>query len=46
VLEPCDRQLHLHPALAADELVPLVHHQHIDLTEVLLGAGTREQQAQ
>ena len=44
--QPRQRQLHLHAALVADELVPFVDDHHLQRAEVLARAFARQQQRQ
>ncbi len=44
--QPRQRQLQLHATLVAQQLVPLVHHQHAQAAEGLAGIGAGQQQCQ
>jgi hypothetical protein len=44
--QPRQRQLQLHAALVAQQLVPLVHHQHAQPGEGLTRVGTGQQQGE
>jgi hypothetical protein len=44
--QPRDRQLRLHAALAADQLVPFVHHHELHLRQLLARVLAREHQGQ
>ncbi len=44
--KPCERQLHLHAALGADQFVPLVDDDERDVGEPVAAVGARQHQAQ